>query len=546
MIIGLLLVQCNKEKDLPQKQVTQQESVVVQMEPNPSPDEIGEIPAATVALKTFEPVIQETGSRDGSSLAPELLEATLAAEESVGELKTGIIDGAPPRGDIMVCFDLTGSMGEELENAKANALNITNAIEALIPDTWFGLISHMDYLDYYSGCGYSANYGYTGDYPYSLDQPLTDDNTLFSDEVNALSLGSGYDFPEDYTRALYETYADPGIGWRVGTKKIVVAILDAVPHDCDFDAVIGGAGTTGPDPGRDEVIGGGDDLEILTVLDQMASNNITLIVLYSGTTEYPELNYLSLWEAYTAITGGTAFQINTDGTIPDGSNIAEAIVALIEADVSELDEVTLEVCTPGYETWLTEILPPSYIDVVLVEPWTGGFDITVTVPAGTVDGLYEFDICLMGDGVEYGRQNVSITVQNFIEVPFDIHPTSCPNPVNRKGGGVMPAAILGSDTFDVMDIDPATINIGGVYPVRTAIEDVATPYYPFIGKDLDKMSCNTYGPDGYSDLTIKFSNQEIAALLNGYVKDDVVKLELTGELYDGTDIIGEDIIIIVK
>ena len=110
----------------------------------------------------------------------------------------------------------------------------------------------------------------------------------------------------------------------------------------------------------------------------------------------------------------------------------------------------------------------------------------------------------------------------------------------------MPAAILGFDAFDVADINPATLNIDGVYPVRTAIEDVATPYYPFIGKDLDKMSCNTYGPDGYSDLTIKFSNQEIAALLNGYVKDDVVKLELTGELYDGTDIIGEDIIIIVK
>jgi hypothetical protein len=59
------------------------------------------------------------------------------------------------------------------------------------------------------------------------------------------------------------------------------------------------------------------------------------------------------------------------------------------------------------------------------------------------------------------------------------------------------------------------------------------------------MSCNTYESDGYTDLTLKFSNVEIAALLAGYERGDVVVLTITGMLLDGTDFIGEDIIWIV-
>jgi hypothetical protein len=359
--------------------------------------------------------------------------------------------------------------------------------------------------------------------------------------INGLGLGSGADGPESYTRAFYETYADAAIGWRIGSKKIVLAMLDYIPHDCDVYDIIGGTGSTGPDPGRDAVAGTGDDLAILDVLNEMNDNNITLIVLYSGSS-----SNLALWQAYAAITGGTAFQINSDGSVPGGTDIAELIVQLIEEEVSSIDEITLEVCTSGFESWLTEVDPLSYTAVELDAPWTGDFDITLTVPAGTEDGLYEFDICLMGDGVEYGRQTVSITVQNTIEVPFDIHPTSCPNPINRNSQGNMPAAILGFDGFDVNDIDVSTLSISGVSPVMWSYEDVATPYEPYVGKELDKMSCNTFGADGYTDLTLKFSTPEIAALLAGYEKGDVVRLEITGQMLDGTDILGEDIIIIVK
>lgn len=538
-VIGFVFIQCTKEKELPKQEVTQQERIPVQAELNPTPKQIGEIPAATVKLKTFESTAYIKSGESTSSLTPTELIATLAAEESIDETKTGYIEGAPPKGDLMFCVDLTGSMGGELANAKVNSINIMNAVRGVIPDTYFGVMSHMDYVGNYTGCGYSNTYGdaSSGDYPYSLDQPMTQTCTNVATSMNGLALGYGWDGPENYSRPFYESYSDASIGWRTCTKKIVLAWLDYVPHDCAYDNIIGGTATSGPDPGRDGVVGGGDDLAILDVLQGMSDNNITLIVLYSGSGDLP------LWQAYTALTGGTAVQINTDGTIPGDEDIAEFIANLILDEISHIDEITLEVCTPGFEPWLTEVNPAFYTADV---PWTGDFEITITVPAGTMDGLYEFEICLMGDGVKYACQDVSITVQNAIEVPFDIHPTSCPNPINRKGNGKLPAAILGLADFDASQIDPTTVNINGVYPIKWNIEDVATPYYPFIGKELYNMSCNTDGPDGYLDLTLKFNNQEIASLLAGYMKGDIVRLELTGELYDGTAIIGEDIIVIVK
>ena len=53
--------------------------------------------------------------------------------------------------------------------------------------------------------------------------------------------------------------------------------------------------------------------------------NITLLTLYSGS------GYLSLWDCYASRTpSGAAFQIEEDGTIPGGIDIAEYIAGLIE------------------------------------------------------------------------------------------------------------------------------------------------------------------------------------------------------------------------
>jgi hypothetical protein len=135
-----------------------------------------------------------------------------------------------------------------------------------------------------------------------------------------------------------------------------------------------------------------------------------------------------------------------------------------------------------------------------------------------------------------------------IPVPVDIKPTSCRNPLNVKSKGVLPVAILGSGDLDVEQIDPATILLEGVSPLRWALEDVATPFEPYIGKQ-DAFDCTEDGPDGFQDLTFKFDEQEIVAALGEVNDGDVLVLQLTGNLkeeFGGTPIFGEDVVVILK
>ncbi|MFO7655302.1 MAG: VWA domain-containing protein [Candidatus Krumholzibacteriia bacterium] len=512
-------------------------SVVVEYDLNPPAP--ADLPAATVEIRPQAEFLGDFSSgKDGATLTPEAFSATLRAGECASESKLLHLpeDVAPALGDILFVMDLTGSMGGELGNVQVNSVNIMNAIRAVIPDIRFGLISHMDYVGTYVGCGYSASYGVGGDYPYRLDAGLTPDIAAVQAAIMGLSLGDGWDGPESYSRVLYESYSDPLVGWRPGATSFVLAWGDALPHDCAVDACLGGNLSTGPDPGRDGIVGTADDLEILEVLDGMAANGLTLISLFSGGS-------LALWDCYASRTGpdGAAFAINDDGTIPGGTDIAAYIAGLISDAISHIDVLTLDVCDPMYSDWLVSVSPASYTDIDLDMPLDFPFEIQICVPEGTPDGEYCFDVCALGDGNEYARQSVCITVVSEIEVAFDIHPTSCPNPVNFKSRGVVPAAILGTADFDVATIDPATIRLEGVAPVRWVVDDVATPFEPYLGR-TDCYDCTTAGPDGYMDLTLKFLTQDLIAALGHLPDVDCMVLSLTAETYDGIAIVGEDVI----
>jgi hypothetical protein len=132
-------------------------------------------------------------------------------------------------------------------------------------------------------------------------------------------------------------------------------------------------------------------------------------------------------------------------------------------------------------------------------------------------------------------------------VDVDVKPESCPNPLNRTSKGVIPIAILGTEEFDVTTIDPATVNIGGVYPIRWSLEDVATPYTGGIDDPPFKMDCTTEGPDGYMDLVFHFNTTNIAALFVDNEKKDVIIIQVDGQLVDdGLEILGEDVMVVIK
>ncbi|MBI3872150.1 MAG: T9SS type A sorting domain-containing protein [candidate division Zixibacteria bacterium] len=169
-----------------------------------------------------------------------------------------------------------------------------------------------------------------------------------------------------------------------------------------------------------------------------------------------------------------------------------------------------------------------------------------------------------------GSQNVTCTANDgcgntarcssrFVLVPFDIKPGSCPNPLNisaLRGAGsasaasagpggpshpVFPVAILGTASLDVTTIDPSTLRLAGVRPLRWDLEDVATP----VTRDpLQDCKCTTAGADGYRDLTVKFDEMAIIAAIGSVNNGDRVMLMITGKLRDGTPLAGADCVLI--
>jgi hypothetical protein len=127
-----------------------------------------------------------------------------------------------------------------------------------------------------------------------------------------------------------------------------------------------------------------------------------------------------------------------------------------------------------------------------------------------------------------------------VPVSFDVRPGSCRNPFNPKSRGVMPALVLGSEEFDVHDLDVASLRIeDSVAPSTIRVADEGS------ASDNSGHPCADMYPDGIADLSLKFSTEDIAAMLGPFNKGDIVPLHLTGRLADGSYIEGEDVVVIV-
>jgi len=166
---------------------------------------------------------------------------------------------------------------------------------------------------------------------------------------------------------------------------------------------------------------------------------------------------------------------------------------------------------PG-EAWMGE---PVYVDIASQEG-TAWFD----------------DICI-SSGVSNNYENVAL----------DIKPQSCPNPLNvSRPKGLLPVAILGAEDFNVSNIDPSTVMLENISALRWNFEDVATP----VANPEEECDCTTEGPDGHLDLMLHFDKGDIVETLGDVNNGDEIPLTLTGSLYDGTELEGNDCVIIRK
>jgi len=140
----------------------------------------------------------------------------------------------------------------------------------------------------------------------------------------------------------------------------------------------------------------------------------------------------------------------------------------------------------------------------------------------------------------------AVSVPSVIAVPVGIKPGDCANPLNVKSKGVLAAAVLGTAGLDVSTIDPSSVKLEGVAPLRWSFEDVEGPTAtPGNGP----AQCVDTGPDGYGDLTLKFSTPAVVSRLQAPLVDGAPRvLTLTGTLkpeYGGTSIRGQDVVVLV-
>lgn len=192
------------------------------------------------------------------------------------------------------------------------------------------------------------------------------------------------------------------------------------------------------------------------------------------------------------------------------------------------DELVLgaSVAGPGIET----IVGPRAATRVLVQMNSlGGLDLSSDA-FPTADEMNAVPLGFGGRLTFVGGFGAGWTVTDFLavsqlEVAVDIRPGNDLNPINPVSRGVVPVAILGSEDFDVADVDATTLAFG---PGAAPLAHANVPHV---------MDVNG---DGFEDLLAQFAVQD-AALQTGDVDACV-----TGELDDGTAIEGCDGVFLVR
>jgi hypothetical protein len=344
----------------------------------------------------------------------------------------------PPKPDIVLLVDKTGSMGGELANVKANFSSIVSQVKAVQPDARFAVAAYCDFGD-----------------PAPAFQLFTDligDPGALTTAINNVNLCSGGDTPEAQLNALWEIgNGGDAVTFRPDSSRIVVWYGDNPGHDPS-------GGHTEADATQSLV---DVDAKVLA-LSTGSSNNL------DGTGQAARI---------TSATGGNLLS----GVAAGG--VSDAILAgLQNLDVTVAGSPT---CDPGLSISLS---PASRT----VQSGTDAeFDETITVAPGAPQGAtLQCTVPFTLNGADAGSpftQTVSIDVN-------DVTPPSVSCPPGPNPAGNEPQAtnedgffrMVASDNVDasvpvsIKDLGSGTVF--GPYPSGTTFKLTQAPGAPVKAK----------------------------------------------------------------
>ena len=122
----------------------------------------------------------------------------------------------PPKPDIVLVVDTTGSMGPAIANVRTNLHQIVTDIRAAQPTLQGAVVSYKDQSD--------------GAALFQVRQQLTGDEVAIQAGVDSLAAGGGGDTPEGWVNALFKV-STGAITYRPDSSRIVVLIGDASSHN---------------------------------------------------------------------------------------------------------------------------------------------------------------------------------------------------------------------------------------------------------------------------------------------------------------------------
>ncbi|MBN2396462.1 MAG: hypothetical protein JXC36_08400, partial [Candidatus Atribacteria bacterium] len=182
--------------------------------------------------------------------------------------------------------------------------------------------------------------------------------------------------------------------------------------------------------------------------------------------------------------------------------------AVFAYDFPSTNQLNKDKLTPGYEGKLTPYVElveagVGYVNLNFVGGYVGGafFEYRadgVALTSGTAHPVVSGDFIYPGVWVVANTiVNETLTANEYVEirlclggerdwdfdwtrfdvllpidVSIDIKPGSYPNSINLKSKGVVPVAVLTTETFDSSTIDPTTVEFAGAAPVKWHLEDI--------------------------------------------------------------------------
>jgi hypothetical protein len=393
------------------------------------------------------------------------------------------LDAAPPKADILLALDTTGSMGAAITDARGDANAIVSDIQESIPGARFAVADFKDY----------------GEYPWRLDQDFTTNEgnstcgnielvvSPIACALNGLSAGGGGDAAEAYNRAFFEAYSDPNLHWADGASRFMIVLGDSLPHDATMNSDFPDCPNTPPtDPGRTS--SPTDDLRSQPTLDGLRQHHTNLsFVTYNpnGISWGGGFTTFGCQSQLAQYAGGSAV-IHGDGT----ETLENQIVGLINDAASHVDSVdftTTPVSAPeGVEwspsSWVGFDPPTPYGPISA--PADVNYTLTISVPQSAVPGQYKFRIHAIADGSERAFQDFTINVTRtavstlaltsdqasvpagiaaapYSSIPASRLPLLTPDP-NSAPAGSIPAGSIPAGSIPAGSIPAGSIPAGSI------------------------------------------------------------------------------------